>query len=55
VRRRAPKRKDKELELNVSICLEEELPDDPEILVTLSIRMQAQNDHHMFVEMHLIQ
>ncbi|KAK9946607.1 hypothetical protein M0R45_012063 [Rubus argutus] len=32
VRRRAPKSKDKELELNVSICLEEELPDDPEIL-----------------------
>lgn len=55
VRRRAPKSKDKELELNVSICLEEELPDDPEILVTLSICMQAQNDHHMFVEMPLIQ
>lgn len=34
VRRRAPKRKDKELELNVSICIEEELPDDPEILVS---------------------
>ncbi|KAL6216517.1 hypothetical protein ACLB2K_009740 [Fragaria x ananassa] len=32
VRRRAPKSKVKELELNVSICIEEELPDDPEIL-----------------------
>ncbi|XP_008466080.2 endoribonuclease YBEY, chloroplastic [Cucumis melo] len=32
VRRRVPKRKIKELELNVSICIEEELPDDPEIL-----------------------
>lgn len=34
VRRRATaKSKQKELELNVSICIEEELPDDPEILV----------------------
>ncbi|KAI9190915.1 hypothetical protein LWI28_000740 [Acer negundo] len=31
VRRRAAKRKEKELELNVSICIEDELPDDPEI------------------------
>ena len=36
VRRRVPKRKIKELELNVSICIEEELPDDPEVLVSLS-------------------
>lgn len=36
VRRRVPKGKIKELELNVSICIEEELPDDPEILVPLS-------------------
>lgn len=34
VRRRAvPKIKEKGLELNVSICIEEKLPDDPEILV----------------------
>ncbi|XP_048332148.1 endoribonuclease YBEY, chloroplastic isoform X1 [Ziziphus jujuba] len=32
VRRRAAKSKEKELELNVSICIEEDLPDDPEIL-----------------------
>ncbi|KAF5748280.1 hypothetical protein HS088_TW04G00232 [Tripterygium wilfordii] len=32
VRRRTPKSKEKELELNVTICIEEELPDDPEIL-----------------------
>ncbi|XP_021646547.2 endoribonuclease YBEY, chloroplastic [Hevea brasiliensis] len=31
-RRPLPRIKDKELELNVSICIEEELPDDPEIL-----------------------
>ncbi|KAK3213026.1 hypothetical protein Dsin_017732 [Dipteronia sinensis] len=31
VRRRAVKSKEKELELNVSICIEDELPDDPEI------------------------
>ena len=33
VRRRAPKAKEKELELCVDICIEEDLPDDPEILV----------------------
>lgn len=33
VRRRAVKSKEKELELNVSICIEEDLPDDPEVLV----------------------
>lgn len=33
VRRRVPKSKNKELELNVSICIEDELPDDPEVLV----------------------
>lgn len=33
MRRRAAKSKEKELELNVSICIEDELPDDPEILV----------------------
>ncbi|CAK8570205.1 unnamed protein product [Lathyrus sativus] len=32
VRRRTPKGKPKELELSVSICIEEDLPDDPEIL-----------------------
>nr|XP_023923056.1 endoribonuclease YBEY, chloroplastic-like isoform X2 [Quercus suber]POE97294.1 sugar phosphatase yida [Quercus suber] len=32
VRRRAAKSKEKELELNVSICIEEDLPDDPEVL-----------------------
>ncbi|KAL3744443.1 hypothetical protein ACJRO7_013670 [Eucalyptus globulus] len=32
VRRRAGKSKERELELNVSICIEEDLPDDPEIL-----------------------
>ncbi|KAF8033948.1 hypothetical protein BT93_C0283 [Corymbia citriodora subsp. variegata] len=32
VRRRAAKSKERELELNVSICIEEDLPDDPEIL-----------------------
>ncbi|XP_022975664.1 endoribonuclease YBEY, chloroplastic [Cucurbita maxima] len=32
VRRRVPKTKKKELELNVSICIEEKLPDDPELL-----------------------
>ncbi|GLT53425.1 hypothetical protein SLA2020_266950 [Shorea laevis] len=32
VRRRAVKSKEKELELNVSICIEEDLPDDPEVL-----------------------
>ncbi|KAI4316079.1 hypothetical protein L6164_024096 [Bauhinia variegata] len=32
VRRRAPKVKEKKLELSVDICIEEELPDDPEIL-----------------------
>ncbi|OVA12472.1 Endoribonuclease YbeY [Macleaya cordata] len=32
VRRWPEKKKEKELELNVQICLEEELPDDPEIL-----------------------
>ncbi|KAM6556727.1 hypothetical protein CsatB_003746 [Cannabis sativa] len=31
-RRSAAKRNNKELELNVSICIEEDLPDDPEIL-----------------------
>ncbi|XP_020217266.1 endoribonuclease YBEY, chloroplastic-like isoform X2 [Cajanus cajan] len=31
-RRRAPKNKEKELQLCVDICLEEDLPDDPEIL-----------------------
>ena len=39
VRRRAPKRNEKELELNVSICIEEDLPDDPEILVSLSLSL----------------
>lgn len=33
VRRRVAKSKQKELELNVSICIEDELPDDPEVLV----------------------
>lgn len=33
VRRRAPKNKEKELELSVDICIEEDLPDDNEILV----------------------
>jgi hypothetical protein len=33
VRSRTPKRKKKELELSVDICIEESLPDDPEILV----------------------
>lgn len=32
VRRRASKNKEKELQLSVQICLEEDLPDDPEIL-----------------------
>ncbi|WJX16505.1 hypothetical protein P8452_06519 [Trifolium repens] len=32
VRSRTPKRKKKELELSVDICIEESLPDDPEIL-----------------------
>lgn len=32
VRRRPAKSKEKQLELRVSICIEEELPDDPEIL-----------------------
>ncbi|KAI3422780.1 uncharacterized protein J3R85_011673 [Psidium guajava] len=32
VRRRAAKSKERELQLNVSICIEEDLPDDPEIL-----------------------
>ncbi|KAK9273734.1 hypothetical protein L1049_018544 [Liquidambar formosana] len=32
VRKRPAKKKKNELELNVSICIEEELPDDPEIL-----------------------
>ncbi|KAJ4952868.1 hypothetical protein NE237_029700 [Protea cynaroides] len=32
VRRRSAKKKEKELELDVKICIEEELPDDPEIL-----------------------
>ncbi|GAY60562.1 hypothetical protein CUMW_203000, partial [Citrus unshiu] len=32
VRRRVAKSKQKELELNVSICIEDELPDDPEVL-----------------------
>ncbi|XWS70294.1 hypothetical protein CRYUN_Cryun03dG0035600 [Craigia yunnanensis] len=32
VRRRPAKSKEKQLELSVSICIEEELPDDPEIL-----------------------
>ncbi|KAK3435943.1 hypothetical protein EUGRSUZ_C00613 [Eucalyptus grandis] len=32
VRRRTGKSKERELELNVSICIEEDLPDDPEIL-----------------------
>lgn len=36
VRRRVPKSKNKELELNVGICIEEELPDDAEVLVSLS-------------------
>ncbi|KAK7293848.1 hypothetical protein RJT34_16725 [Clitoria ternatea] len=31
VRRRTPKNKDKELELCVDICIEQDLPDDPEI------------------------
>lgn len=33
VRRRTPRSKQKELELSVDICIEEDLPDDPEILV----------------------
>ncbi|XP_004498456.1 endoribonuclease YBEY, chloroplastic-like [Cicer arietinum] len=32
VRRRTPRSKQKELELSVDICIEEDLPDDPEIL-----------------------
>ncbi|KAL5558625.1 hypothetical protein UlMin_034836 [Ulmus minor] len=32
VRKRAAKSKEKELELSVSICIEDDLPDDPEIL-----------------------
>ncbi|KAI6682269.1 hypothetical protein NL676_036150 [Syzygium grande] len=32
VRRRAARSKERELELNVGICIEEDLPDDPEIL-----------------------
>ncbi|XP_010546533.1 PREDICTED: uncharacterized protein LOC104818595 [Tarenaya hassleriana] len=32
VRRRLPKKKQAELELSVSICIEEQLPDDPDIL-----------------------
>ena len=35
VRRRVAKSKQKELELNVSICIEDELPDDPEVLVRI--------------------
>lgn len=35
VRRRASKSKEKELELDVNICIDEDLPDDPEILVEL--------------------
>ena len=34
VRSRTPKKKKKELELSVPICIEESLPDDPEILVS---------------------
>ncbi|KAF3446720.1 hypothetical protein FNV43_RR11900 [Rhamnella rubrinervis] len=37
LRRRAAKSKEKKLELNVSICIEEELPDDPEILCIAEI------------------
>lgn len=37
VRRRPGKSKEKELQLNVSICVEEQLPDDPEILVAISL------------------
>lgn len=37
VRRRAARSKERELELNVGICIEEDLPDDPEILVLLHI------------------
>jgi len=36
VRSRTPKSKKKELELSVPICIEESLPDDPEILVSSS-------------------
>lgn len=44
--RRRPKSKNKELELNVGICIEEELPDDPEILVSLS---HVHFTHHSFL------
>lgn len=39
VRRRPAKNKEKELELDVKICIEEQLPDDPEIMVSLSLYM----------------
>lgn len=32
-RKRSLKKKEKELELSVNICIEEQLPDDPEIVV----------------------
>ncbi|ESR63975.1 hypothetical protein CICLE_v10010169mg, partial [Citrus x clementina] len=42
VRRRVAKSKQKELELNVSICIEDELPDDPEVLnIAEMLRLNA--------------
>ncbi|KAK9211178.1 hypothetical protein WN943_000552 [Citrus x changshan-huyou] len=41
-RRRVAKSKQKELELNVSICIEDELPDDPEVLnIAEMLRLNA--------------
>ena len=34
------KSKEKELELNVSICIEEDLPDDPEVLVHFRVPLR---------------
>lgn len=39
LRRRSHKKKEKELELDVKICIEEQLPDDPEILVFISLSL----------------
>ncbi|XP_027331314.1 endoribonuclease YBEY, chloroplastic [Abrus precatorius] len=42
VRRRAPKSKEKELQLCVDICIEEDLPEDPEILsIAEMLRLNA--------------
>lgn len=55
-RRRAFKSKEKELELNVSICIEEGLPEDPEVLVgccsvLLFFPRKLQCAHHMYAIM----